>query len=236
MKDFRFRTLITFFALFLIFPIALFTAQKPELADRHRKWIEEEVVYIITPAEKEVFYKLKTETERARFIDVFWEQRDPSPGTPRNEFREEHYQRIDFGNRMFGKGTPIEGWQTDRGKFYIMLGRPANVEKYVTIDTYPIEIWYYHGNPKLGQEPFFRLLFFQRMGMGAFELYDPIKDGPKSLVPFHNRDIQFTIREEDREHWEVELIQFAHKLDERDIHAYRILKWNVGLETHMVHR
>jgi len=146
-KCFTILLIITF-----ILPLSLYSAQETRLSESHKKWLEDEVVYIITPAEKKVFSKLESDRERNNFIEEFWRQRDPTPGTPRNEFREEHYLKIDYANRTFGRGTPVEGWRTDRGKFYIMLGRPVSVEKYSTFDIHPIEIWYYMGNPKLDQE------------------------------------------------------------------------------------
>jgi len=102
-KFFTILLLISF-----ILPLSLYSVQQTRLSEAHKKWLEEEVVYIITPAEKDVFLKLETDRERDNFIQEFWRQRDPTPGTPRNEFREEHYLRIDFANRTFGRGTPVE--------------------------------------------------------------------------------------------------------------------------------
>jgi len=222
-------------AVVLILPLLLHAEQKRDLSPAHKQWLEEEVAYIITPAEKEVFLKLETERDRERFIEEFWRQRDPTPGTRRNEFREEHYARIAFADRTFGRGSPIKGWQTDRGKFYIMLGRPASVQKYSALDVHPIEIWYYSGNPKLGQAPIFRLVFFRRGGMNVYELYDPMRDGPKELIPFHGRypDIaefgdqgQLILDAATA----AEIGEMAHQLDGRDIQAYMILKENFGHE------
>ncbi len=88
-----------------------------------RTWLDEEVVYIITPKERDVFLKLGTDKERDIFIEAFWKQRDPTPGTPKNEFREEHYRRISYANRMYGRGTPLPGWKTDRGQDLYPPGR-----------------------------------------------------------------------------------------------------------------
>jgi GWxTD domain-containing protein len=124
------------------------------------------------------------------FIEEFWRHRDPTPGTPRNEFKEEHYRRIDYSNNRFGGTTPFDGWATDRGKFYIMLGDPAYIERHINYEvTHPIEIWYFQGKPNLRQAPFFRLMFFRRGGVGDYELYRPLIDGPKELVPA--ADLQF---------------------------------------------
>ncbi|MFB0566619.1 MAG: GWxTD domain-containing protein [Candidatus Aminicenantaceae bacterium] len=196
------------------------------MPDKYEKWIKEEVVYIITPKEKEVFYKLENDKQRDKFIEEFWRQRDPIPGTPRNELKEEHYRRIEYANKKFGKSKHTKGWRTDMGRIYIMLGEPVHIQKYLTGDTHPIEIWYYHGNPKLGQPPTFRLLFFQKYGAGEYRLYDPMADGPKSLVPFYSREPEF--RKDVREEEEMKLI--AQKVGPEDLYAYRILKENVGLE------
>jgi GWxTD domain-containing protein len=172
--------LIVVFAL----PLKLLPNQNLKLDKKYETWIKEEVIYIITPAENEVFYKLETDKDRDLFIEEFWHQRDPTPETPRNEFREEHYRRVEYTNKKFGRGTPIKGWRTDRGRFYIKLGNPEFVEKYMDGDIHPIEIWYYSSSPKFTRSPFFRLLFFQRHGAGEFELYNPILDGPASLVTY----------------------------------------------------
>lgn len=167
-----------------IFSPYLLTGKEPELPEKYRKWIKEEVVYIVTPKEREVFYKLETDKERDMFIELLWRQRDPTPGTPRNEFKEEHYRRIEYANKKFKRYTSLKGWQTDRGRIYIILGEPISIEKFHhTTETYPIELWYYYGNPKFGQAPVFRLLFVRKYGVGPFELYNPITDGPKSLTP-----------------------------------------------------
>jgi len=178
------KKLSTFIFLLFIFVFSTqIKIEKKELPSKYKKWITEEVVYIITPVEKEVFLKLETDKERDLFMEEFWRQRDPTPGTPRNEFMEEHYRRIKYTNENFGKGTPLKGWITDRGKFYIALGKPVLVERFNASEIYPVEVWYYQGNPKFGQPATFRLLFFKRDGMGDFVLYNPLLDGPRSLTP-----------------------------------------------------
>ncbi len=87
----------------------------------YQKWLNEEVPYIITHKEKDVFLKLRTDREREIFIESFWKQRDPNPATPENEFKTEYYRRLDFATRTFG--TPlVPGWKTEKGKIYIVLG------------------------------------------------------------------------------------------------------------------
>src|SRR5712691_599474 len=90
--------------------------------DQYNKWLNEDVVYIITDEEKAVFKKLTTHEEREKFIEQFWLRRDPSAGTMENEFKEEHYRRIAYANERFASGLP--GWKTDRGRIYIMFGKP----------------------------------------------------------------------------------------------------------------
>jgi len=212
---------ITILLVFFAFPLLLYSKKKPDLPLKYKKWIKEEIVYIITPKEKEVFYKLETDKERELFIEEFWKHRDPTPGSARNEFKEEHYRRIEYANKNFGRGTPFKGWRTDRGKIYIILGASGQIQKYITGDIHPIEIWYYNGNPKFGQAPIFRLLFFQRGGVGEFELYDPMADGPKSLVPLSARKL-----ESER----IRNISFGPNVHPDDENAYKVLKEYVSDE------
>ena len=148
-----------------------------------RTWLEEEVVYIITPKERDVFLKLASDKERDIFIDAFWKQRDPTPGTPKNEFREEHYRRIGYANRMLGRGTPTPGWKTDRGRIYILLGEPKSIEQFdTTSNVYPTEIWSYLGDPALGLPTAFNVIFFKEHGTGDYVLFSPTQHGPGALV------------------------------------------------------
>ena len=120
----------------------------------HRQWLEEEVPYIISPAECGALARLTSAEERERFIGQFWARRDPTPGTPRNEFQEEHYRRIAYSDGRFGSIRP--GWKTDRGRIYIKHGPPDEIESHPTGGTYappggrgrfssshPFEVWRY---------------------------------------------------------------------------------------------
>jgi len=89
-----------------------------EARDYYRKWLDEDVVYIITDEEREIFENLATEEEREQFIEQFWFRRDPDPTTSENEYKEEHYRRIAYANEHFRSGFP--GWMTDRGRIYIL--------------------------------------------------------------------------------------------------------------------
>ena len=166
------------------------------LPDGARQWLEEEVVYIITPKEREVFLKLGSDKERDIFVEAFWKQRDPTPGTPKNEFREEHYRRIAYANRMYGRGTPLPGWKTDRGRIYILLGEPKSIEQFDTVqNVYPTEIWSYLGDPALGLPTAFNVIFFKEHGTGDYILYSPSQHGPEALIAA-NADTVGNLRDE----------------------------------------
>ncbi len=167
-------------------PVVL-SGQAPSVSGKYEKWLNEEVVYIIAPGEREAFGGLTSDRDRDLFVEEFWRQRDPTPGTPANEFRTEHYRRIDFVNKRFDAAGAVKGWTTDRGRTLIILGRPLNVQRLASADTAPIEIWYYLTDVRWDLPTYFRLLFFQEYGADEFTLYEPAKDGPKRLVPFPDR-------------------------------------------------
>jgi GWxTD domain-containing protein len=96
---------------------------KKELETPYKKWLNEEVLWIITPEERTAFNRLETDDERQQFIEQFWLRRDPTPDTEENELKEEHYRRIAWANDRFASGIP--GWKTDRGMVYIKFG-PAD--------------------------------------------------------------------------------------------------------------
>ena len=153
------------------------------LPDAARAWLEEEVSYIITPKEREVFLKLGSDRERDIFVEAFWKQRDPTPGTPKNEFREEHYRRLGHANRMYGRGTPTPGWKTARGRIYILLGEPKSVEQFDEINNvHPVEIWSYLGDPARNLPTAFNVIFFREHGTGDYVLYSPAQHGPRALI------------------------------------------------------
>src|SRR6267142_461092 len=128
---------------------------KPELKKAYKDWLEKDVVYIITDEERKAFKKLQTDEERERFIEEFWRRRDPDPDTDENEFKEEYYERIAYANEHFSSGIP--GWKTDRGRIWIMYGKPDERETHPmggsyqrpsnegggSTSTYPFEMWFY---------------------------------------------------------------------------------------------
>jgi GWxTD domain-containing protein len=159
------------------------TETRSPLPARYQQWLTEEVAYIIAPRERDVFLALKTDRERDIFIEAFWKQRDPSPGTERNEFKDEHYRRLEYANTFYGRSTPLPGWKTDRGRIYIILGPPKNIESYDQVtNVFPTEIWFYLGDPDLGLPTGFNIIFFKKMGTGDYVLYSPTGDGPQSLI------------------------------------------------------
>ncbi len=105
-----------------------------EARDYYKKWLQEDVVYIITQEEKDVFERLATPEEKESFIEQFWRRRDDDPTTHENTFKLEHYRRIAYANERFSSGYP--GWLTDRGRIYITLGPPAQIENHSAGETY----------------------------------------------------------------------------------------------------
>jgi GWxTD domain-containing protein len=133
-----------------------------ELATPYKKWLEEEVPYIISDQERAAFLQLSTNEEREQFIEAFWQRRDPTPDTVENEFKEEHYRRIAYANEHFAAG--VAGWRTDRGRIYIIWGPPDEIEAHPTgglynrpmdegggqTTTYPYEDWRYRHMDGIG--------------------------------------------------------------------------------------
>jgi len=157
-----------------------------DLLEIYRTWLEEEVVYIITPKEKEVFLQLETNKERDIFIEAFWKQRDPNPNTTENEFKKEHYRRIKYANQWHGRESPGPGWRTDMGRIYITLGEPRSIEKFENLtEVRPVIIWFYQGMVEYGLPNAFNVVFFKKGGIGEYELYSPIKYGPQNLLIFY---------------------------------------------------
>ncbi len=178
--------LIVFFALFQA--VSAFGIDVKDLPEKYRVWLTEEVPYIITPIEKQVFLTLTTDKDHDFFIDAFWAQRDPTPGTPTNEFRDDHYRRIAYANTYF-IDQPMKGWRTDRGRIYIILGAPKTVEHFAeTLETVPVETWFYLGKTEYGFPSGFNVMFFQPHGMGGYRLYHPGSDGPASLFRAYKGD------------------------------------------------
>jgi len=175
-----------FFCLMLFFILpSLFSGKenaKEELSPKYKEWLNL-VSYIIVPIEKEIFFKLTSDRERDVFIKAFWKQRDPTEGTPQNEYKDEHLKRHQYSNKYFRRGTSRAGWMTDMGRYYIILGPHNSINR---MDNQrgiqPTQIWYYFGDKRLGLPTYFALVFFKRGGSGEYKLYNPLSDGPMSLM------------------------------------------------------
>jgi GWxTD domain-containing protein len=139
-------------------------ALKQELGKTYKKWLDEDVRWIITDEERSAFKQLSNDEERDQFIEAFWARRDPTPDTPENEFKEEHYRRIAYANEHYAAGIP--GWKTDRGRIYVMYGPADEIESHPSggtydrpmeegggaTSTYPFEQWRYRYLEDVGQE------------------------------------------------------------------------------------
>jgi len=137
---------------------------KVELSKTYKKWLNEDVVWIITDEERAAFKQLSNDEERDNFIEAFWQRRDPTPDTEENEYKEEHYRRIAYANEHYPAGIP--GWKTDRGRIYIMYGPPDENDSHPSGGTYerpmeegggetstfPFEDWRYRYIEGIGQE------------------------------------------------------------------------------------
>jgi GWxTD domain-containing protein len=137
---------------------------KQELSRTYKKWLNEDVVYIITDEERAAFKQLSNDEERDQFIEAFWQRRNPTPDSEDNEYKEEHYRRIEYANEHFAAGIP--GWKTDRGRIYIMYGPADEIDAHPSggtyerpndegggeTSTYPFEDWRYRYLDGVGQE------------------------------------------------------------------------------------
>jgi GWxTD domain-containing protein len=112
--------------------------------DAFNKWLNEDVVYIITPEGRAAARRLITDSQRGEFVEQFWLRRDPTPDTPENEYKEEHYRRIAYANEHFASRLP--GWKTDRGRIYIVYGPPDEIAAHPGT----LEQWRYRSIEGLG--------------------------------------------------------------------------------------
>ncbi len=165
-----------------------------ELNGYYKKWLNQDVTYIITPAEREAFLKLRTNEERDQFIEAFWQRRNPDPDSPYNSFKEQYYRRIAYADAHFANGEP--GWRTDRGRIWIMYGKPNEIDAHPdggpwvrpqwmgggTAETYPWVDWIYHYLPRIGTEV--KLEFVDQCMCGDYKLtMDPCAKDALNEVP-----------------------------------------------------
>ncbi len=167
---------------------------RKELEGPFRKWLDQDVAYIITDEERTAFKRLNTDDEREQFIEQFWLRRDPTPDTVENEYKEEHYRRIAYANERFASGIP--GWKTDRGRIYIEYGPADEVESHPsggtynrpmeegggTTSTYPFEKWRYRYIEGIGTNV--ELEFVDPTMSGEYHLtMDPSEKDALLMVP-----------------------------------------------------
>ena len=153
---------------------------KHELSDSDKKWLNEDVRWIISDEERKAFMQLSNEEEREKFIEAFWDRRNPNPDSEDNEFKDEHYRRIEYANEHFPAGKP--GWMTDRGRIYIVFGPPDEIESHPSggsyerpmeegggeTSTYPFEDWRYRHIDGIGEEVIVE--FVDDCMCGAYEM------------------------------------------------------------------
>jgi GWxTD domain-containing protein len=167
---------------------------KPELKKAYKDWLEKDVTYIITDEEKKAFRKLATDDEREKFIEEFWRRRDPDPDTDENEYKEEYYERIAYANEHFASGIP--GWKSDRGRIWIMYGKPDERETHPAggpydrpsyegggmTTAYPFEQWFYRYIPGVGSGV--EIEFVDPTGSGEFRIAtNPNEKDAMLLIP-----------------------------------------------------
>ena len=154
--------------------------KKEELKSVYKRWLDEDVTYIITDEERKAFKALKTDEERDQFIEQFWLRRDPDPDTPENEYKEEYYQRIQYANEKFSSGIP--GWRTDRGRIYVKFGKPDEIESHPSggqyqrpsyegggsTSTFPFETWWYRYIEGVGSD--IEIEFVDPSGSGEYRI------------------------------------------------------------------
>ncbi len=147
-----------------------FRAEWTGLAD-HVQNLEDaisQLQYIAKDRELKRIKDAGSSAERLQLFQRFWEKRDPTPGTSRNERMEEYYYRISFANREYGSIT--EGWRTDRGQVLVLFGEPDYIERHpYNFNAKPYQVWYYY---RIGKQ----FIFIDETGFGDYELLVPIWD------------------------------------------------------------
>ena len=125
-----------------------------------------EMVYIASPDEMSKMEDGKDEKEKTERFLEFWKSKDPSPGNERNEMFEEYFRRVDYSNKNFSQY--IEGWRSDRGMVYIILGAPNNIDRHpFEYDSKPYEVWQYY---ELNRN----FVFVDETGFGDYRLVTPL--------------------------------------------------------------
>jgi len=176
------RVLVWVLLLICIVPYAHAADRSKSLPPRYQHWVNEEVNYIIDGNERKQFLSLLTDAQRDSFIEDFWRVRNPDPNSDANTYKEEHYSRLAYANEHFGSVNAQNGWRSDQGRIYIILGAPKQKVTYPSArNVRPMEIWFYQ-SPSLALPPYFNLVFYKRSIGEPYSLYSPNRDGPARLV------------------------------------------------------
>ncbi len=201
---------------------------KAEPDSAYKRWIKEDVAPIITDAEREAYEKLKTNSEREEFIKIFWHQRDPTPDSEENEYRDQYYERVAYANEHFTSGKP--GWMTDRGRIYIKFGKPDEIEAHPaggvyqrmsyegggSTTTYPFEKWFYRYIP--GVRSGVDIEFVDSTGSGEYRIArgfgdkDALAHMPGYVPPAD--DLGSYVREQDSPFSRIETLAALEKAPE----------------------
>jgi GWxTD domain-containing protein len=157
---------------------------KNGLSPQYAKWLDEDVLYVITDEERKAFLKLTDDRDRDQFIEDFWAVRNPAHSSTVNPYKEEHYRRMEYANGHFGRQSNTPGWKTDMGRSWILFGKPVSQARFIAGgQLYPCELWFYSnttGDPSLPS--FFYLLFIMPGDIGEYRFYRPYLDGPMQMV------------------------------------------------------
>jgi TonB family protein len=157
-------------------------SQRQAMKPQYKTWLNQDVVYIITPEERAAYLKLTNDEERDDFIRNFWARRNP-PGAAADTFRQEHYARIAYSNENFASDKP--GWRSDRGHIYIVYGKPQSIDSHRSgggPSGYPYEVWHYPYIPGIGDNV--DLNFVDTCACGQYNLtVDQPDQGPAAANP-----------------------------------------------------
>jgi GWxTD domain-containing protein len=227
-------------------------ANRRELSAADEDWLKHQVRYIISPEEEQAFLALSNEEERATFIEHFWTMRDPTPDTPENEFRDEHYRRLAYADQHFAAGIP--GWKTDRGMIYIKYGPPDEIEAHPSgglyqrpieegggaITTLPFEIWRYRHLENIGENVMIEFLdscqcgeyrmTVDREAKKAFNHTPLGNELPDALQQERQRSKEFDDLEVNAKLQQNPSVKWGDRPDVRSIIRYNLLPFDMRVD------
>ena len=104
------------------------------------------LVYLMHEDERGVYPSL-TPPEKRAFLRRFWDRRDPTPRSAKNEAEAEFNTRLAVVNRKFAEhgAADVPGWRTDRGRIYLQNGAPdiTLTRRGLPGTMLPFEVWKY---------------------------------------------------------------------------------------------